>query len=49
LIRAAREEPDAVGSRLAERYPELDAAALENLLARVFFVADMLGGGGGDA
>jgi len=49
LIRAAGDDPDAVSGRLAERYPDLDAAAFENLLARVFFVADMLGGGGGDA
>jgi len=49
LIRAAREAPESVSGRLAERYPDLDAAAFENLLARLFFVADMLGGGGGDA
>ncbi|MDD9822297.1 MAG: DUF935 family protein [Gammaproteobacteria bacterium] len=49
MIKAAADAPDELSARLAERYPDLDAKALENLLAKLFFVADLLGDGEGDA
>ncbi len=43
IVDAARSDPDMLGGRLAELYPDIDAGELDDLLARVLFVAEILG------
>ncbi|MCC7413356.1 MAG: DUF935 family protein [Gammaproteobacteria bacterium] len=43
VLELAREAPDELLGRLAERYPDMDDAALQELLARVIFVAETWG------
>lgn len=43
LLALARDDPDALLTRLAELYPALDDAALQERLARLIFVADLWG------
>ena len=39
LLQAADDDPEQLRSRLAERYPDMDAGGLEDLLGRVLFTA----------
>ncbi len=43
LVEAAGADPEMLLGRLAERYPDLDAGGLEDLLARVTFAAETWG------
>ncbi len=43
VLEAAAADPDALGNRLGALYPELDAVGLEEVLARVMYVAELVG------
>lgn len=48
LLAEAEADPEKLSALLEKRYPDLDAAALEKLLAEVMFLAGLLGGAGED-
>jgi len=43
VLELARDAPDELLGRLAERYPDMDDSALQELLARVIFIAETWG------